>query len=135
MTTEVDVPPWAIELTREVKGTRADIALVSNDLSIVKDRVTILEAHRNDTDMRIGRTSYRVQQASESDLAHESRLAAEIVARQALDAKVDSLTASQEAQLAILGRLDKIATNPHVKMILAVLATAAMSWAASKGFK
>ena len=123
------------DLAREMRGVRADIALVSSDLGIVKARVTILESHRNDSDERAARTSNRVEQASEADLAHESKLAAEIVARGELAAKVDALNASQELQLAILGRLDKIATNPHIKLILAVLATAAMSWAASKGLK
>ena len=112
-----------------------DIKLVSNDLGIVKDRLVIVETWKNDQDSRMSRTSARVQQASEMDLAHEARLAAEIVARQELATKLDALTESQAVQLAVLARLDKIATNPHIKLILAVLATAAMSWAASKGLK
>jgi hypothetical protein len=52
-----------------------------------------------------------------------------------LQSKVDALTQTQELQLSILTRLDKVTSNPQVKIILAVMATAAMSWAASKGLK
>ena len=49
--------------------------------------------------------------------------------------KVDDLTVSQKTQLEILQRLDAVAANPYVKVILSVLAMAAASWAASKGLK
>ncbi len=52
-----------------------------------------------------------------------------------LTKKVDSLTASQKLQLEILQRLDLVAANPNVKIILAILATVMASWAASKGLK
>ncbi len=123
------------DIAREVRGTRADIALVANDVSVVKDRVAVVESRVLSLEDAKKTNSMRVQQSSVIDLEHEAKLAAEIVARTELAAKVDALGASQEVQLAILGRLDKIATNPHIKLILAVLATAAMSWAASKGLK
>jgi len=47
------VPEWAVELTRlakttkeEVRGLRADVGLVANDLSLVKERVAIIETWR-----------------------------------------------------------------------------------------
>lgn len=52
-----------------------------------------------------------------------------------LTKKVDSLTQSQKLQLEILQRLDAVAANPSVKIILAILATVMASWAASKGLK
>ena len=116
-------------------GLRADVGLVSNDLGLLKDRVVLVEKRVADGEERAARTSARVQGSSVVDLEHESQLAQERAAREELAAKVDALTASQTLQLAILGRLDKVATNPHVKLILAVLATAMMSWAASKGLK
>lgn len=106
----------------------ADIKLVANDLSVVKERVNLLER-------RADNTSDRVKQASSSDLDHDAQLAQERLAREELAAKVDALTTTQATQLAILGRLDKVAANPHVKVILAVLAAAAVSWATSKGLK
>jgi len=52
-----------------------------------------------------------------------------------LTKKVDDLTASQKLQLEILQRLDAVAANPSVKIILAIGATVLASWAASKGLK
>lgn len=106
---------------------------VNTRLTRIEVRVEHAEKGVEDLEARIGRTSSRVREGSQTTLETESRLAQEIVARQATDAKLDSLTASQETQLAILSRLDKFAANPNIKIILAVLATALMSWAASKG--
>ena len=50
-----------------------------------------------------------------------------------LTKKVDDLTKSQTVQLEILHRLDQVASNPQVKVILTVLAAVLGSWAASKG--
>jgi hypothetical protein len=126
------VPPWAVELTLAMKSgiaeVRADISLVSNDLSLVKDRVTILETERT-------KLSGGVRGLSSADSAHDAQLAQERAAREALADKVDNLTKTQETQLAILGRLDKVASNPLVKTLLTVLGTALATWAASKGLK
>lgn len=104
----------------------ADIKLVANDLGVVKDRVTLLE-RRADT------TSDRVKQQSSSDLSQDAQLAQERVAREELAAKVDALTSTQATQLAILGRLDKVASNPTVKVLFGMLATALVTWLASHG--
>jgi hypothetical protein len=47
--------------------------------------------------------------------------------------KVDRLTATQDIQLAILARLDKVASNPTVKVIAGMVATAILTWLASRG--
>lgn len=131
------VPQWAIELTAAMKdGLRelsADIKLVSNDLSIVKDRVGIIESWKNDQDARAHRASDGVRQLSTTDAAHDAQLAQERMAREELAAKVDSLTQTQATQLAILGRLDAIAKNPLAKTVAAMLATALVTWLASHG--
>jgi chromosome segregation ATPase len=124
------VPSWAIELTRSVKEgiaeVRADVALVSNDLGIVKDRVTILESER-------ARFSNGVRALSGTDLTHEAQLAAEKVAREDLAKEVADLKATNATQLAILSRLDNIAKNPLVKTLGAMLLTALVTWLATHG--
>ena len=116
-----------VELTKEVRGARADISLVSNDLGIVKDRLVIVETWKNDVDTRANRTSMRVEQASKVDLEQAAALAAEKVAREELATKVDTL-------LAIGTRLDKVTSNPMVKVLFGMLLTAAVSYLAGKGF-
>jgi len=122
-----DTHALLLDLAKEVRGARADISLVSNDLGIVKDRLVIVETWKNDADSRANRTSLRVDQASEVDLEQAAALAAEKVAREELAAKVDTL-------LAIGARLDKVTTNPMVKVLVGMLLTAAVSYLAGKGF-
>ena len=133
------VPAWAIELTTAMKTgiaeVRADIGLVSNDLGVLKQRVSIIEGLRNSEEARASKLSGGVRGLSNATLEHDAQLAAERMARETLAAKVDALTASQELQLAILSRLDKVMSNSSVKVILGVLAMAAASWAATKGLK
>ena len=47
--------------------------------------------------------------------------------------KVTGLTLTQKTQLDILLRLDRVASNPHVKVIVMVLATVLGAWAANRG--
>jgi hypothetical protein len=131
------VPAWAVELTQSVKSgiaeLRADVALVSNDLGVVKDRVAILESFRSDQEQRANRTSAGVRSLSTTDAAQEAQLAQERAAREELAAKVDSLAKTNETQLAILGRLDAVVKNPLAKTLVAMLATAAITWLAGHG--
>jgi hypothetical protein len=131
------VPPWAIELTKSVKTgiaeLRADVALVSNDLGIVKDRVTILESRRNDDDARAARISGGVRNLSTTDAEQSAQLAQERAAREALATKVDELATTNVTQLAILTRLDKVASNPTVKLLMFAIGTIVTGWLAGKG--
>ncbi len=124
------VPPWAVELTRAMKSgiaeVRADISLVSNDLSVVKDRVTILESERT-------KLSGGVRGLSTTDAEQAAQLAQERAAREALATEVADLKKTNETQLAILARLDKVASNPLVKTVVAMMATALLTWLASHG--
>jgi len=120
----------------------ADIQLVSNDVTIVKDRVGLVEQRVGVLEESRTRTSNGVRQLSSHDSEQDAQLAQERAAREAVaaelasvKAKVVDLSASNEVQLAILTRLDKVASNPHIKLILAVLGTAATTWLASKGLK
>ena len=122
-----DTHSLLVELTKEVRGARADISLVSNDLGIVKDRLVIVESWKNDVDSRAARTSLRVEQSSKIDLEQAAALAAEKEAREALTVKVDTL-------LAIGTRLDKVTSNPTLKVIVGMLLTAFVTWLAGKGF-
>ena len=142
------VPPWAVELMQvskanfqELKAGQeslarelgADIKLVSNDLGILKDRVGILESARNDGEQRLARTSGGVRQLSTTDAAQAAQLAQARMAREALAEQVAQLTTTQATQLAILTRLDKITTNPTVKVLAGMAATAILTWLASHG--
>lgn len=78
------VPDWAIELTRSVKSgiaeVRADISLVSNDLGVVKDRVTILESER-------AKLSGGVRGLSSASLETDAKLAQALLALEEEKAK------------------------------------------------
>lgn len=131
------VPTWAVELTQSVREgfarTNANLELVSNDLSLVKERVALLESWKISSETRAARTSDAVRSASQVDVEQAAQLAQERAAREALAAKLDALSGTQEAQLAILSRLDKVAANPIVKTLAAMLATAVITWLASHG--
>ncbi len=113
------------QLTREVQGARADISLVSNDLSLVKDRVTILETER-------GKQSGGIRQLSTSDQEQAAQLAQERAAREALAKDVADLKAGHAAiiektdhQTEILvstaDAVRKFVATPTVKIIGGVL--------------
>jgi len=117
---KVDV--LVVDVTR-LTGT---VELVSNDLGIVKDRVTILESERS-------KLSGGVRGLSTTDAEQAAQLAQERAAREAIAAEVADLKATQALQLAILARLDKVASNPTVKVLGGMLLTALVTWLASKG--
>lgn len=126
------VPEWAIEMTRAMKEgfrtTNANIEIVASDLSVVKSRVDILETERT-------KLSGGVRGLSTSNAEQDAQLAMECAAREALAAEVRDIKRTNEAQLAILSRLDKIASNPTVKLILFALGIVATGYLTSKGLK
>lgn len=133
------VPEWAIELTKSVKsGFRAAEerfdkqdatlqTLADNDLKST-ERIAKLEVRIED--LEEGRTKWSggIKNLSQSDDGQNMQIAS-------LAVKVDELSKSQELQLAILARLDKLASNPSIKVLLGVAAMAAASWAAARGLK
>lgn len=150
-TTELPaVPAWAVELMRTTKDgfarLAADVGLVANDISLVKERVTLLESWRTEQELRVSRASLRVKEldaaTSQVDLEIQAKQAEEVLKRQALErqiadthARVEALSTSQETQLAILTRLDKVASNPLVKTVATAVGTAILTWLASKGVR
>ncbi len=131
------VPQWAIELTQAMKSgiaeVRADIGLVSNDVGLLKQRVSIIESLRVEDEARAVKLSGGVRGLSSADQQQAAALANEMTAREALAAEVKALTTMQETQLAILGRLDKVASNPLVKTIATAIGTAILTYLATKG--
>lgn len=145
-------PDWAVKMTErflaEFGKTNANISIVSNDLGVVKDRLIIVEDWKRSQESASRPpplTSERVhavaeEHASQVSMESEAQLAQERAAREELAAKVDALAlghaaldSKQDMQLAILGRLDKVASNPLVKTVAAMLATALVTWLASHG--
>lgn len=110
-----------------------NLAVVANDVTVTKDRLTNVETRVGTLEGRATTTSIRVGQASQVDLSHEAQIAEEIVARQTLGEDVALLKASNVVQLEILQRLDKVFANKAVKVLLAAAALAATAWLASKG--
>ena len=142
------VPDWAVKLTEKVvggftavnirldglEGTDRRLADEVNSMGIdLKDLRAADRRHEDDIRRLSERTKDTSLTASQNDLEAAAQLAQERAARETLDAKVDSLTATQETQLAILGRLDRVAKNPLVKTLAAMLATALITWLASHG--
>ncbi len=124
------VPQWAVELTKSMKDgfrlTNANIEVVSSDLGVVKERVTILESERT-------KLSGGVRGLSTSNAEQDAQLAQERMAREALAKEVADLKTTNATQLAILGRLDRVASNPLVKTLGAMLLTAVLTYLASHG--
>lgn len=124
------VPPWAIEMTVSMKEgfrvTNANIEVVANDLGVVKDRVSILETER-------AKFSGGIRGLSTSNAEQDAQLAQERAARENVAKEVRDLKESQAVQLAILARLDRVASNPTVKVLLFLAGTAATGYLASKG--
>jgi len=114
-------------------NVRADIAVVADDVRVTKDRVSNLETRTASLEGRAQTVSERVRGASAADLSHDAKLAAEITAREALAADVATIKSTNEAQLAILARLDKVASNPTVKVVLFLIGTLVTGYLAQKG--
>lgn len=145
------VPEWAVELTKSVRNGfdavngRLDASEVSlervvNEGIRTNVRLSRIEERVDELEGRIGRASARVRDVSSSEQEQSAQLAQERSAREALSAKVDTLAAdlsklaaANDAQLAILSRLDKVASNPIVKTLAAMLATAVITWLATHG--
>ncbi len=107
------------EIKRDVGEARADIALVSNDLGLLKSEVRIIQTWKGDVDARLGNNSMRAKAESLHDVEQDTRL-------DTLGTKVDTL-------LAIGERLDKLAKNPVAKAIGGLIALAIVSYAAAHG--
>lgn len=103
---------------------------ISDKLTIIDGRVAVLEGRTNEASLEVRVVALEVRVGAVEVDASRDRAQVGNLAK-----KVDELTVTQQTQLEILKRLDAITSNPHFKVILAVVATALASWAASKGLK
>lgn len=141
-TVEMAPPPaWAIDLAKRVNEgfslvdnrlakveaeLKADIQLVANDLSVVKDRVRLAERRLDDADERAKSNSIRAKSLSEEDAKQDSAIAT-------LVQDVAALKETQATQLAILARLDKVAANPMVRRVAYAAGGAVLAYLAARG--
>jgi hypothetical protein len=86
---------------------------------------------RHDEDVR--RLSDRAKSPSSSDLAIEAKLAVEIEARNALARDLATVKAETSAQTLMLRQLVKLTEKPVVKLAITAIATAILTWLASRG--
>ncbi len=119
--------------------TNTNISLVSVELDVIKGRIGTIEERQNAIDAWRRSNSERVRgiatQTSSADFRHEAALGVEVSARQTLAEKVDELDAKQDAQLAVLARLEKLASNPIVRQVATAVGTAILVWLSAKGAK
>ena len=142
-TVEMPPPPaWAIALSEKVndgfRAVRADIGLVANDVSILRERVVVIERWQLDTEVRIDASSKRAQEPSQHDLELKTEVNAEREAREALAKEVAETKAlvveNTEATLAIKKAVVGITTNPKVKTAAKALFYLIVAAAAAKGW-
>lgn len=127
------VPAWAADLTTLVRRVSTNVDNVISAVDVLRDRVNAHDARFAEQDTRASNVSIRVRDASRSDLEQAAQLAQERASRESLATKVDELSVTNATQLAILSRLDKITSNPTVKVIAGMIATALLTWLASHG--
>ena len=108
------------------RETNANIALVSSDLSLVKDRVALLETERT-------KHSGGLRGLSTSNAEQDAQLAQERMAREALAAEVAAIKAETSTQTLLLGQLLKLGEKPVVKLIATAVGTAILTWLSTKG--
>jgi hypothetical protein len=109
-------------LTTEVRGARVDISLVSNDLSIVKDRVTVLETERS-------KLSGGVRQLSNADMSKDALISE-------LSKKIDDVATETNAQTLVLHAISdnaaKFVASPRVKIAGGILFGLLAKWLADR---
>ncbi len=119
------------ELTRAVKegfaNLQTDIQLVATDLSVVKERVRIIERRQDESDERGKKHSGGLARGSDVDARHDAAISTLIV-------DVAHLKETQSTQLAILRRLDAVAANPMVRKVAYAVGGAILSYLALKGY-
>ncbi len=136
-TTKIDaIPQWAAELsqsvTRGFTELRADVQLVATDVSVVKDRVRIVEKRLDEHDTRATANSMRVRVTSEVDLKQDAELAKEKLAREELAARVEGIEANVAA---IRKTVTDVLSNPKVLAVGRGLFLLLAGYAASKGIR
>ncbi len=122
------------ETNLNIKELDANLGLAIHEIDALKDRVGTIETRMGGIEGWRQRNSERVKglinTTSSADLSNEAAIAAEIVQRQDLQTKVDSILNDQKTQLAYLQTLIKVTENPWVRRIATLVAYAAATWIA-----
>ncbi len=132
--TEEDKQPQTVEDLIRNLGTSMNEGFQALGMRIgrLEPRLDELEAWRKKTSLRVGAIDANT---SSADLSHESKLAAEITARAALEKKVDAIDTKQNTQIALLTRIESLTSNPVVRQIFTMIGAGIVAWLASKGLK
>lgn len=133
------MPEWAASIARAMRESfrmvNANLEVMTNELSVVRERLVVVEMWKNEQDLRASKMSGGVRALSQTDLAHEAMLAQEKVARETLAAEVAELKKETTRQTLLLAELLKLTEKPVVKLIAGAVGTAFLSWLATKGLR
>jgi hypothetical protein len=135
-TVEMDAAPkWAISLTErvnsgfaEMRVMRHDIDLLVGGISSLKIDVRDLQRWKLASEERQEQHSVRVGRESDHNLQQDSAISK-------LVTDVASLKETQDTQLTILLKLDKVAANPMVRRVAYAVGTAALGYLTARGMK
>lgn len=94
----------------------------------MKSDVAEMAAKLEELDTRVSRTSYRATAESKTNEEQNAVIAM-------LASKLDSVVTKQDQQGVMLEKLVLVTNHPLVKDIARVLATAFLTWMATKGFR
>lgn len=130
---ESGAPKTVEELIRNLGTAMADgFQVLGVRIGRLEPRLDELEAWRKNNSDRVRGLA---QKTSDADMGHDAKLAVEIVARHALEMKVDAINDKQNTQLALLSDIARFSKNPIVKQIFTAIGTALLSYLAMKGIK
>lgn len=128
------------DVKQRLDSQDTQLEMVMKEGQRTNSRLTLIEGRVEDVESRMSRASTGVRGLSQTDATHDAQLAQERSAREALAIEVAAVKADVTAvktemstQTAILTRLDKVASNPTVKVILFALGTIATGYLASRG--
>lgn len=136
-------PAWAIALSEKVndgfRAVRADVALVANDVTILRDRVVVIERWKLDVEDRQAKHSGGLTRESQVNEEQNAVIAKVLNRIEAIEANQET-AAKERADTAakvdaIYDSVVGVIKNPKVKFVGRVLFGIAMAYAAAKGIK
>jgi hypothetical protein len=120
-------------MQEDMKEVRADIRILIESDRSLSDRMMRAEKRGDEFAEWRARASDRAKQPSQVDLELQASFAQERAARDELQKKVDLIEQETSAQTRVLHRLDKLAHQPAIKVILHAIAVGLVAYLASKG--
>lgn len=136
ITLEVE-PTWVRDLKTEIShgvqviDSRLDAIEANQDLQreavrAIASRVSDASERLDRIELRQNNNSIRVAASSDIDLQHDAAIAKLIL-------DLEALTKTQNTQLAILQKLEKVSENPLLRKVAYALGMALLAYLASKG--